>query len=162
MAVSLVKGGHIRTRAFQIQDLNSVIRVDQESFGQESYSVVALRQAYDLWGELFRVAESNDGQVIGYGVGATSCRSGTPSWILALAVSRNARGQGIGTLLSKEILNLLTKLGVATVRVTVEPDNTAARKVYERLGFRVIQCVEDYFGRSQDRLVMETRHSGSA
>lgn len=160
MDASLVRDARVRTRAFQVQDLNAVVRVDKESFGKESYSVISLRQAYDLWGGLFRVAETNDGRIVGYGIGATSSRREAASWILALAVSQDARRHGIGTVLAKEVLNLLTELGATTVRLTVEPDNTAARKIFERLGFCVIQFVEDYFGCKQDRLVMEVRHSG--
>jgi GNAT superfamily N-acetyltransferase len=58
--------------------------------------------------------------------------------IEAIAVSEAARGKGIGTLLMEKIFDRARTLGYQIVTLEVVNTNTAAHKLYERLGFRTI------------------------
>lgn len=65
--------------------------------------------------------------------------------ILSVAVSRTARGRG----LSRRLLNLhlgrLAGLGIRTVFLEVDEDNTPARRLYQRAGFREVGRREGYY-----------------
>lgn len=119
---------HFRIRPAEVADLNAVSLVDRESFGQDCYSAMALRQFLDIGQGLFRVAESNH-EILGYAIGAVTA-NGVVGWILALAVSESARRTGIGAALVKQIVELLDQGGVSEILLTVAPDNLGAISLY--------------------------------
>ncbi|MGB6164015.1 MAG: N-acetyltransferase [Pseudonocardiaceae bacterium] len=143
---------NFRIRPAEVADLNAVSLVDRESFGQDCYSAVVLRQFLDIEQDLFQVAE-NDYEILGYAIGAVTVK-GAVGWILALAVSKSTRRTGIGAALVKKIVKLLDQGGVGEVLLTVEPDNFRAISLYRQLGFSVRCVVPDYFGKGTDRLLM--------
>ncbi|PQP83851.1 histone acetyltransferase [Paenibacillus sp. PCH8] len=53
---------------------------------------------------------------------------------MGMAVTENARGKGIGTLLFHAALNEAKQRGIEAVSLSVDPDNEAIR-LYKRLGF---------------------------
>lgn len=62
--------------------------------------------------------------------------------ILSIAVDENLRGQGIGMRLMQAALTYFQQMGAKAVRLEVRPDNVAAIKIYEKLGF--IHCGSTY------------------
>jgi ribosomal protein S18 acetylase RimI-like enzyme len=75
-------------------------------------------------------------------------------WVLGLGVLPEARGAGHGHALVAEAVRRVAADGAQEVRLFVEPDNTIAIHVYEKLGFRVCGYEPHYFGPGADRLVM--------
>jgi ribosomal protein S18 acetylase RimI-like enzyme len=65
-----------------------------------------------------------------------TARTGTEWRLLDLALVPEARGRGIGTALLQSLVADADRAG-ATVRLTVERSNAAARRLYVRLGFAV-------------------------
>lgn len=53
---------------------------------------------------------------------------------MGMAVTEDARGKGIGTLLLQTALDEVERRGIAAVSLSVDPDNQAFR-LYKRLGF---------------------------
>lgn len=86
------------------------------------------------------VAES-DGALLGT---VTYVRPGTPlaeiggpdeAEVRTLAVSPDARGQGVGRLLSDECVRLARAEGCGAVVLSSRPSMAAAHRLYERMGF---------------------------
>ena len=69
-----------------------------------------------------------------------------------LAASR--QGRGWGTRFLKLLLTELAGQNVTAVELTVAPDNTAALKVYDEAGFKVIDRHDGKYGVGEDRLIM--------
>ena len=63
---------------------------------------------------------------------AAAFRYGDSAWIGLVIVSREYRGQGVGTALVEEVLKKVKSQGVTTVRLESVPE---AVSLYERLGF---------------------------
>lgn len=55
--------------------------------------------------------------------------------ILSIAVDENRRGKGIGMSLMQAAITYFQQMGATLARLEVRPDNTAAIKIYEKLGF---------------------------
>jgi ribosomal protein S18 acetylase RimI-like enzyme len=61
--------------------------------------------------------------------------TGVRAWIEDVVVDREARGQGIGALLTQEALALAQADGARTVDLTSRPSREAANRLYAKLGF---------------------------
>lgn len=144
-------------RRAQETDLPELRRLDQEIFQEVAYPGFLLRQLYDMYTEYFVVLDDGEGRLRGYVLAGTTVL-GRDSWILGLCVTRDRRGRGLGRELMEEILRLLLRDGVERVRLTVEPANRAAVRLYRSLGFHAEEpdggLRRDYFGPGMDRLVM--------
>lgn len=64
--------------------------------------------------------------------------TGGAVWLEAAAVARPLRGQGIGTSLVRAAEALAAERGYQAVELGVEDSNPAARRLYERLGYRSV------------------------
>lgn len=133
-------------------DLDALIALERQTFPEESYGEIALRQFIDLFPGLFFVAEDG-ATVAGYGLGGIDQHG--EGWVLSLGVSPAHQGRGIGARLFDAVLDALR--GTGTIRLTVIPDNVRAITLYERKGFTTEARVEDYYGPGQHRLVMARR-----
>ena len=61
--------------------------------------------------------------------------TGVRAWIEDVVTDEAARGQGVGTALTREALRLAREAGVRTVDLTSRPAREAAGRLYEGLGF---------------------------
>lgn len=68
--------------------------------------------------------------------------------LLSIALHPDARGTGTADALVRAVLDEFARRGVSRVRVTTAADNTAAARVYERSGFRLVQRAEIHPGES--------------
>lgn len=73
-----------------------------------------------------------------------------------LMVAATARGKGVGTKLFAALLEYLDEVG-ADAFLTVDPANTNAIKLYEKLGFTEREFVEGYYRPEEDRYVLTRR-----
>jgi ribosomal protein S18 acetylase RimI-like enzyme len=61
--------------------------------------------------------------------------TGVRAWIEDVVTDEAARGQGVGTALTREALRLAGEAGARTVDLTSRPSRVAAGRLYEGLGF---------------------------
>ncbi|HDZ45836.1 hypothetical protein LCGC14_0166950 [marine sediment metagenome] len=61
--------------------------------------------------------------------------TGIRAWIEDVVVSEEARGKGVGKLLSTYALELANTLGAKTVDLTSRPSRVAANELYKKIGF---------------------------
>ncbi|MDI1447368.1 N-acetyltransferase [Polyangium sp. 6x1] len=142
-------------RIARVSDIAAVFAVERDVFGAHVYPDFFFRQALDLWGDTFFVADGVDGALDGYVIGASGHEPGV-MWVLSLAVRGSSRGRGIGKALMQTLLAAIQARGIASVKLTVHPDNRAVT-LYRNLGFEVVGEEPHYFGEKDPRLVMELR-----
>ncbi|WP_341504109.1 N-acetyltransferase [Gallaecimonas sp. GXIMD4217] len=142
----------MKIRSCRKADLAAVHALEVAVFGDHVYPDFFFRQALDLWPDSLLVAETTDGTLSGYVLGAPDQQPGV-AWILSLAVSPQARGQGLGKRLTEQLLANFRRLGYQRVKLTVHPDNGAIG-LYERLGFKTLGSESDYFGADEPRHLM--------
>lgn len=61
--------------------------------------------------------------------------TGTRAWIEDVVVSENARGKGVGRLLSQRAVDLAMELGAKTIDLTSRPSREVANNLYKSIGF---------------------------
>jgi [ribosomal protein S18]-alanine N-acetyltransferase len=134
-------------------DLEGVRRLEVETYGDDAYSYVVLRQFIDMSGEFVQVCKDANGNVIAYGIIARSV-SQDSGWFLSLVVSLPHRRKGIGATLARRLLAKADSYSCEKIFLTVAPDNNAAISLYKRLGFTFVEKFEHYYGRNEDRILM--------
>jgi ribosomal-protein-alanine N-acetyltransferase len=83
-----------------------------------------------------------DRVVVGY---ALAFRSATRAEVDSIAVTPAQRGQGVAVTLLKRVIGFLRRRGFRTVSLNVRPENTAAIRLYRKLGFQRIRRVSGYY-----------------
>jgi ribosomal protein S18 acetylase RimI-like enzyme len=109
----------------------------------------AAQLAHYTGDDLYYVAVDG-GIVLGYGL-LRGWDEGFDVPSLGIAVRREARGTGLATCLMQFLHVAAQRKGATSVRLAVEPDNTGARRLYERLGY-VFEETSD--GRAVGRLAL--------
>jgi ribosomal protein S18 acetylase RimI-like enzyme len=98
-------------------------------------------EARDHEAELWVAVGPDDREVLGT---ITLCREGSPWREIAVAdegefrmlgVAPDAQGQGVGEALVRHVLDRFREEGAVAVVLSTTPDMSAARRLYERLGF---------------------------
>ena len=59
------------------------------------------------------------------------------AWIEDVVVDASARDRGVGELLTREAVRLALERGAETIDLTSRPSREAARRLYEKVGFRL-------------------------
>lgn len=83
-------------------------------------------------GELFLIAFTDDGKIVGAVMGSYDGRRG---WINHLAVDPLCQGQDLGTSLMLELELRLAALGCDKINLLIEPENSRVQAFYGKLGF---------------------------
>jgi ribosomal protein S18 acetylase RimI-like enzyme len=82
------------------------------------------------------IALDDDGTIIGMStLVAFRIPTGMRAWIEDVTVDEARRGQGVGTALTRAMLDRGRELGCKTVELTSRPSREAANRLYQRLGF---------------------------
>lgn len=142
---------HIRTAT--LNDLKSVHNIEVLCFNDGSYPLFVLRQLLDISNDYFLVAEQDD-QILGYAIG-NIVNGHAQSWILSLGVHPQARGKQVGKELTEKLIFLLEANNSKEICLTVHPDNASAIKIYQNLGFEIVQESDNYYLDNDARFVMK-------
>ena len=61
--------------------------------------------------------------------------TGTRGWIEDVVVSEDARGKGVGRLISERAVSLANELGAKTIDLTSRPSRTIENNLFKKIGF---------------------------
>ncbi len=96
-----------------------------------------------------------DGEIIGAVQYMVDWENRNKAYVVGISIDGRLRGQSLGTKLFAQSLTKLSKDGIATVELTVAPQNAAAIKVYrDKLGFRDAGFLPAEYGEGEDRVLM--------
>ncbi|MBR7835933.1 GNAT family N-acetyltransferase [Actinospica durhamensis] len=141
------------------RDLEPLHGVDLHVFGELAYPYFALRQLIDVHYRHFLVADAGPDlpglapELLGYVLAAHAAQA-PEAWLLNLGVRPDMRRRGYGRMLFERCLAGLRRDGAGLVRLTVEPGNHAAIRLYESAGFRIQDLQRDYYGPGEHRYCM--------
>lgn len=137
-------------RKMEDQDVEGVVSLELGEKRNRYGAYVFVRQSAELYPGTFLVADNNE-TIIGYTIGAQVQGDAATAWVLRLGVARQYRNRGIGTALLSQVIQLLARLGVRQIFLSVSPENKPALLIYSKLGFNLTQHRNGYFGKGEDR-----------
>jgi len=133
---------------FEKRDLPVILRTERESFKRDAWPRETFLEYAAAAPDLFLVAKV-DGRIAGYSI---ACRTRHGAELASLAVRPSHRQSGVATALLKATIRKLRRRGVKAVWLMVRRRNSAAIRLYRKLGFVRTATVPDYY---------EDRASGS-
>ncbi|EGV42510.1 GNAT family N-acetyltransferase [Bizionia argentinensis JUB59] len=136
----------------KLEDLETIIAIEQHVFNTDSYPAFVIRQLFDISRDYFLVAKEND-KIFGYIIGGLSTNE-QKGWILSLGVHQKGRGKGLGKKLTEGLIEVLKAKNPKEIALTVYSDNVSAIKIYKDLGFEGEEILDNYFLDNEDRIVM--------
>lgn len=126
-------------RLCEEKDLQAVMELDREAFF-DPWSLASwqreLQNPIAVW-----IVEVVEGDIVGY---AGIWNVAGDAQVMRVAVRKALRNQGLGLMLTQELLQKAWEAGAEAVTLEVRETNAAARKVYERCGF-VSQGVRPHY-----------------
>ncbi|KAH0543295.1 hypothetical protein FGG08_002358 [Glutinoglossum americanum] len=127
----------------------------------EPYSIYVYRYFLYQWGDLCFMALDKDDNLVGVVVNKLERHRGGPmrGYIAMLAVKKESRGKGIATKLVRMAIDAMIERDAderGQVALETEITNTAAMKLYERLGFLRSKRLHRYYlnGNTAFRLIL--------
>lgn len=141
----------IKIRHFGPEDMQAVLTIQYKCFG-DPYPLSLLRRLYAMHPDGFLVAEA-EGVVVGYLIGVV--RWGNTGHVLAIGVDPTYQRQSVGTMLIKNIIDILREKGAKIVRLEVRKSNIGAQKFYRKLGFLEREELPYYYENGESAMAME-------
>lgn len=133
-------------RYFRPSDVWAVYELASKNL-KERYNPSVFTELSPYWPNGFLVAEEM-GRIVGFLFGIMS--SETESRILMLAVKKEHRNRGIGTMLLNRFLVECVNRGVHLVSLEVRSSNLAGIRFYQRFGFMLIGRIPNYYSNGED------------
>ncbi|WP_136603929.1 GNAT family N-acetyltransferase [Paenibacillus dokdonensis] len=124
----------------------------QKPFSRDILQDPSIAKYAEQWGrdgDIGFIALTEDGQPMGT-ITARLFQENNPGYgyvgsdvpELGMALSQAFRGQGIGMALLRTLFEKLKNNGTTRVSLSVDPNNTAAVKLYQRFGFEEVGMVD--------------------
>ena len=143
-----------------VKNLESVLAIEKEAFPSPWTRALFLQEldlAFSRHLVMINMDETGKKEIVGYIV----------FWVIhdelqlqRIAVRKDARGQGIGSLLLKEMIRICSRESVVTGSLEVRSGNTSALNLYRKYGFQVVGVRKGYYtDTKEDALIMELRIS---
>jgi N-alpha-acetyltransferase 30 len=124
----------------------------------EPYSIYVYRYFLYQWAELCLMALDDERKVVGVVICKLEPHRGGPlrGYIAMLATKEEHRGKGIATTLVSKAIDLMIEKDADEIALETEETNTAAMKLYEKLGFLRSKKLHRYYlnGNSAYRLLL--------
>lgn len=135
------------------EDLEAIHQIETECFSLP-WTIEQLRTQLPDTCHEFLVAVSEDGRLLGY-IGMMSVVD--EGYISNVAVSPDARRQGIGRSLVNELLSRAADRKLSFVTLEVREHNESAILLYSSEGFLPVGSRKDYYERPRENALLMTR-----
>lgn len=143
--------GPVRISRFRLADMRDVLALEEVCFPGEAFDKALFERFAAKWPESFLVARRG-GRLIGYSLAEID---GEEAELVSIAVAPGERRRGVGETLLRATLRRLRRAGCALCRLSVRTSNTGALRLYEKLGFRPVRRIPNYYADGAEALRMK-------
>ena len=139
----------VNIRPFEARHVDAVAQIEQESF-RDPWSKNAYEDELKNPLAHYVIAEA-DGQAVGY---AGFWHIMDEGHVTNVAVKKSFRGQGIGKMLMRALLDEVKKEQIEAVTLEVRVSNTPAIRLYEKMGFVSVGVRPGYYPDGEGAMIM--------
>jgi len=135
----------LRILKFQSNLLEDICIIESSSFSHP-FSRHYITELSKLYPETFLVAEE-DSKVLGYVVAQ---RDQDRAHVLSIAVREDYRRRHVGSKLMRALFKTLRMNGIGSIILEVRESNSAAKGLYQKLGFQPVGGLSRYYEDGED------------
>jgi len=136
-----------------LADLNECWQLDLRCFVDgEAYERETFRYLLSNPHTIARQIRSEGGEMSAFAIGVIEPDG--VGHITTIGVAPECRRRGLARLMMHEVERSFAAWGVTTVRLEVRVGNDAAQRLYEQLGYVVVQRMERYYSNGDDGYLM--------
>lgn len=139
-----------------IKHLDKLYEIERQCFGSEAFTKKQIAHLLTDYNSVSLIAKEDE-EIAGFTIGALYFeRTALSGHILTLDVSLSHRRQGIGERLLLDIERIFKEKGAKTCHLEVREDNDVALGLYEKLGYKKIGKLENYYGKAHGVYLAKT------
>ncbi len=128
-----------------IHDLNRLYEIEMKCFKKEAFTKQQIAFLLTNYNSIGLVAKVNN-QIVGFIIGRLYAeRKSLVGHILTLDISPTYRQKGIAQRLLQEMEKIFGEKGVKACCLEVREDNIAALNLYQKLGYRKVGKLKNYY-----------------
>ena len=146
--VNRLLDANIIVRHASLADVDTLLKIEEECF-EYPYDRAVFEAILGSRGCTILIAETIDNP-IGY---VAFEKKGYVGIVLSIGVIERFRCRGVGTCLMLQALERLKEEGVKRVVLQVSVKNSAARRLYEKLGFKADGLLRGYYRGKEDAIL---------
>lgn len=129
-----------------IKHLDRLFEIETECFKSEAFTKQQIAQLLTNPNCISLIAREGD-EIIGFIIGMVYFKDNTlTGHILTIDVSSRYRRKGIGIKLLQELEKIFINRRVKVSRLEVREDNIAALNLYQKLGYKKVGKLHQYYG----------------
>jgi ribosomal-protein-alanine N-acetyltransferase len=131
-----------------IRMLDELYEIEKQSFAEEAFSKEQIGYLLTDYNCISLAAKAN-GEIVGFIVAMFELECKQPvGHIMTIDVLPKFRRQGVGEHLMRETEALLKQKGANECRLEVRENNLAALGLYQKLGYKLVSRLENYYGKA--------------
>lgn len=136
-------------------DLETLSNIEQECFTSEAFSKTQIASLLKAPTSVSLLAKAGE-QVVGFIIGSVNDFGEIKlGHIVTIDVVPEYRRKGVGMLMLQKVEREFQNAGVKVCYLEVRADNTAAKKLYQKRGYRQVEVLDDYYYRGGHGIRLE-------
>jgi ribosomal-protein-alanine acetyltransferase len=141
-----IKQMEVKIEDATLEHLDNLFEIEQQCFTKEAFTKQQISYLLTDYNTISLVAKINK-EVAGFIIMQLESEDETVfGHIITLNVSTKYRRKGVAQAMIHETEDILKSRGIHESRLEVRQDNTAAKKLYQCLGYREIGKLDHYYG----------------
>jgi len=135
----------LRIKQATIEDLEKLYNIEKECFTFEAFSKGQIASLLKASNSVSLVAEENN-EILGFIIGLIyNEQEEKIGHIFTIDVAIKHRRKGVGLKLLKELEKIFIKKGAKACYLEVRVDNSAARQLYHKQGYKEIEELKNFY-----------------
>lgn len=143
----------VKVRAADEWDLEGLLKIEQECFGAEKFNAETVR-AFVVRDDAFVLLATDKDEIVGSAMCMIS-DLGREGKIASIAVVKEYRGTGVGSLLLDECERVFQSHGLTKYSLEVDVMNKPAISLYVSRGYDIKASIQDFYGAGRPAYIME-------
>ncbi|MDD4780903.1 MAG: GNAT family N-acetyltransferase [Tissierellia bacterium] len=143
---------------YLVQDYNNSFLRRLVDFGEKVFGELGM----DQWGlvpqirhgNVYVLKEENKKTISGLAILMRDWEDSEKVYLFDYAIADDLQGNRLGYYFLNIIINNIEEQGFKRMSLTVDIENEPAVRLYEKIGFRILETSVDEYGKSHDRYIM--------
>jgi ribosomal-protein-alanine acetyltransferase len=136
----------LKIESASIQHLDQLYEIEKKCFDKEAFSKQQIALLLTDYDTISLVAKNND-EIVGFIIAVPYLeREAVVGHILTINVAVASRRQNVGTKLLNEMERIFKEKDMKVSQLEVREDNQAALGLYQKLGYKIIGRLRNYYG----------------